>query len=122
MIRRPPRSTRTNTLLPYTTLFRSELDADLSDMFNVQVAGRYENFSDFGDTVNGKVAARFEPIEGLALRGSVSTGFSDPVMAQQFFSTTPTFNLPGVVRVAVDTFPVVTPTAAVHGDHTLHPA
>src|SRR3546814_10299574 len=90
MIRRPPRSTRTNTLLPYTTLFRSELDADLSDMFNVQVAGRYEHFSDFGDTVNGKVAARFEPIEGLALRGSVSTGFRAPGMAQQFFSTTST--------------------------------
>src|SRR3546814_16963765 len=27
MIRRPPRSTRTDTLLPYTTLFRSERDA-----------------------------------------------------------------------------------------------
>src|SRR3546814_15238554 len=27
MIRRPPRSTRTDTLFPYTTLFRSELDA-----------------------------------------------------------------------------------------------
>src|SRR3546814_4556951 len=28
MIRRPPRSTRTDTLLPYTTLFRSGLAAD----------------------------------------------------------------------------------------------
>src|SRR3546814_15091657 len=28
MIRRPPRSTRTDTLFPYTTLFRSESDAD----------------------------------------------------------------------------------------------
>src|SRR3546814_3422178 len=26
MIRRPPRSTRTDTLFPYTTLFRSDLD------------------------------------------------------------------------------------------------
>src|SRR3546814_19741118 len=26
MIRRPPRSTRTDTLFPYTTLFRSEID------------------------------------------------------------------------------------------------
>src|SRR3546814_10309234 len=33
MIRRPPRSTRTDTLFPYTTLFRSELDAvDLAGM------------------------------------------------------------------------------------------
>src|SRR3546814_4548318 len=29
MIRRPPRSTRTDTLFPYTTLFRSDLVADL---------------------------------------------------------------------------------------------
>src|SRR3546814_2229983 len=28
MIRRPPRSTRTDTLFPYTTLFRSDRDAD----------------------------------------------------------------------------------------------
>src|SRR3546814_6107254 len=31
MIRRPPRSTRTDTLFPYTTLFRSELNAELLD-------------------------------------------------------------------------------------------
>src|SRR3546814_4634031 len=30
MIRRPPRSTRTDTLFPYTTLFRSSLDAGLA--------------------------------------------------------------------------------------------
>src|SRR3546814_14139182 len=34
MIRRPPRSTRTDTLFPYTTLFRSDIarDADAEDM------------------------------------------------------------------------------------------
>src|SRR3546814_15608672 len=31
MIRRPPRSTRTDTLFPYTTLFRSALACDLVD-------------------------------------------------------------------------------------------
>src|SRR3546814_3448508 len=31
MIRRPPRSTRTDTLFPYTTLFRSESEVDLTD-------------------------------------------------------------------------------------------
>src|SRR3546814_12776237 len=30
MIRRPPRSTRTDTLFPYTTLFRSEYDSEIS--------------------------------------------------------------------------------------------
>src|SRR3546814_18331842 len=37
MIRRPPRSTRTDTLFPYTTLFRSSTD-DASDVV-VEVAG-----------------------------------------------------------------------------------
>src|SRR3546814_11937388 len=36
MIRRPPRSTRTDTLFPYTTLFRSQLVAELADAFVVQ--------------------------------------------------------------------------------------
>src|SRR3546814_10709574 len=85
-------------------------------MFNVQVAGRYEHFSDFGDTVNGKVAARFEPIEGLALRGSVSTCFRAPGMAQQFFSTTSTVNLTGVGLVEVGTFPVGPPIAIALGE------
>src|SRR3546814_16397615 len=31
MLRRPPRSTRTDTLFPYTTLFRSSLGSDRSD-------------------------------------------------------------------------------------------
>src|SRR3546814_18126768 len=36
MIRRPPRSTRTDTLFPYTTLFRSDMtDAELDDYFRV---------------------------------------------------------------------------------------
>src|SRR3546814_14367483 len=36
MIRRPPRSTRTNTLFPYTTLFRSPLDAPPDDTHALQ--------------------------------------------------------------------------------------
>src|SRR3546814_8291241 len=38
MRRRPPRSTRTDTLFPYTTLFRSDRDA-AADIFQVEVAG-----------------------------------------------------------------------------------
>jgi len=98
-----------------------ELDTDLSDMFNIQIAGRYEHFSDFGDTLNGKAAARFEPIEGLALRGSVSTGFRAPGMAQQFFSTTSTNNIQGVGLVEVGTFPVSSPIAVALGAEPLEP-
>jgi iron complex outermembrane receptor protein len=98
-----------------------ELDTDLSDMFNVQVAGRYEHFSDFGDTFNGKIAARFEPVEGLAFRGSASTGFRAPGMAQQFFSTTSTNNVAGVGLIEIGTFPVNSPIAVALGAQPLKP-
>ena len=95
-----------------------ELDADLSDQFNVQLAGRYEHFSDFGSTINGKLAARFEPFEGVALRGSISTGFRAPGMAQQFFSTTSTNNVNGVL-IEIGTFPVQSPIAVALGAEPL---
>lgn len=98
-----------------------ELDADISDIFNVQVAGRYEHFSDFGDTVNGKLAARLEPVSGLALRGSISTGFRAPGMAQQFFSTTSTNNVAGVGLIEIGTFPVGSPIAVALGAQPLDP-
>jgi iron complex outermembrane receptor protein len=97
-----------------------ELDADISEIFNVQAAGRYEHFSDFGDTVNGKLAARLEPVEGLALRGSVSTGFRAPGMAQQYFSTTSTNNVNGVL-IEIGTFPVGSPIAVALGAEPLEP-
>ena len=97
-----------------------ELDADISEILNVQVAGRYENFSDFGDTINGKFAARLEPVEGLALRGSVSTGFRAPGMAQQFFSTTSTNNVGGTL-IEIGTFPVASPIAVALGAQPLEP-
>jgi iron complex outermembrane receptor protein len=95
-----------------------ELDADISEILNVQAAGRYEHFSDFGDTVNGKLAARLEPVTGLALRGSVSTGFRAPGMAQQFFSTTSTNNVGGTL-IEIGTFPVASPIAVALGSQPL---
>src|SRR3546814_11332402 len=37
MIRRPPRSTRTDTLFPYTTLFRSEIGYRVSAIFEIGI-------------------------------------------------------------------------------------
>lgn len=54
------------------------------------VAGRFENYSDFGSTVNGKLAARFKLFEALALRGAISTGFRAPSLHQRYFQNTST--------------------------------
>lgn len=97
-----------------------ELDADLNDRLTVQLAGRYEHFSDFGDTINGKAAARFEVIDGVALRGSVSTGFRAPSLAQQSFATTSTNNVGGAL-IEIGTFPVSSPVAIALGAQPLKP-
>ncbi len=97
-----------------------ELDSDLSDMVNVQAAGRYEHFSDFGSTINGKLAGRIEPVDGLAVRGSISTGFRAPGMAQQYFSTTSTNNVGGQL-IEIGTFPVSSPIAIALGSQPLEP-
>src|SRR3546814_5995249 len=46
MIRRPPRSTRTDTLFPYTTLFRSHGGADLAARSGAIGAKRTRDFAD----------------------------------------------------------------------------
>ena len=56
---------------------------DIVNNRNFSVAGRIENFSDFGLTINGKVAGRIGFTEEFALRGSASTGFRAPTPGQQ---------------------------------------
>ncbi len=69
------------------TAFYADIEHDITDRFLVQYAARYENFSDFGDTLNGKLAARFRINDSFALRGAVSTGFHAPTPGQANVST-----------------------------------
>src|SRR4029453_7984593 len=73
-----------------------ELDTDPVEGLTTTLAGRYEHYSDFGSTWNGKFAARWEVFRGYALRGSVSNGFRAPSLHQQFFTTTSTNFIRGV--------------------------
>jgi iron complex outermembrane receptor protein len=52
------------------------------EMLTLGAAGRYEDFSAFGDTFNYKLAARIEPVDGIAARATWSTGFRAPTPAQ----------------------------------------
>lgn len=52
------------------------------EMLTLGAAGRYEDFSAFGNTFNYKLSARLEPVSGVALRGTYSTGFRAPTPAQ----------------------------------------
>ncbi|MBN9319114.1 MAG: TonB-dependent receptor [Caulobacterales bacterium] len=59
-----------------------DVEAQFSEQFSAGAALRYEDFSEFGDTVNGKVAARYQFSEGVAVRASYSTGFRAPTPGQ----------------------------------------
>ena len=65
----------------------ADLEHDISDDLLVQYALRYEDFSDFGSTVNGKVAGRYTVNDSFTLRGSMSTGFHAPTPGQANVST-----------------------------------
>ena len=65
----------------------ADLEHDISDDLLMQYAVRYEDFSDFGSTVNGKMAGRYTVNDSLTLRGSMSTGFHAPTPGQANVST-----------------------------------
>ncbi|KAA6438669.1 TonB-dependent receptor [Dyadobacter flavalbus] len=65
-----------------------DVEADVTKKFLVDAAVRYENYSDFGSTVNGKVGLRYKVTDAFSLRGTVSTGFRAPSLAQKYFNST----------------------------------
>lgn len=80
-----------------------DVETNLLRQLLVAVAARAENYSDFGSTVDGKLATRFEPISGFAIRAGVQTGFRAPSLSQSYFSAVSTNFIP------VGTPPVNTP-------------
>ncbi|WP_086476824.1 TonB-dependent receptor [Arenibacter amylolyticus] len=59
---------------------------EFSEPFLLSAAARFENFSDFGSTLNGKLAARLKASDKVNIRGSVSTGFRAPSLAQIYYN------------------------------------
>jgi iron complex outermembrane receptor protein len=67
-----------------------DLEQDFTNKFLVTGALRFENYSDFGSTLNYKLASRYKIADWLNLRGSISTGFRAPSMQQRFYAKTNT--------------------------------
>ncbi len=62
-----------------------DLESDLTDRFQMGVAARFEDYSDFGNSVNGKLSARYEFAPSFAVRSTIGTGFRAPSLTQAFF-------------------------------------
>ncbi len=99
-----------------------DLETKLTSRWLVDVAGRAENFSDFGSAVIGKVASRFELSDRWSVRGAFSNGFRAPSLAQSFLSASST-NFIGnpPIPQEVITLPVASQAARVLGATDLKP-
>lgn len=103
-----------------------DLEANVTDALLLSGAVRAESYSDFGETLTGKLAARYDFNEAFALRGSIQNGFRAPSLQQQFFTATSTNFLPvtvdGVTTLQpfdVTTFTVNDPIARALGAEDL---
>lgn len=60
----------------------AELQLPVTKKLEFGLAARYDNYSDFGDTVNAKGSFRWTPMPNLMVRGSIGTGFHAPTVPQ----------------------------------------
>jgi len=97
-----------------------DLEAQVTDAFLVGLAGRVEDYSDFGSTANGKLSLRYDVADWFALRGTASTGFRAPSLQQQYFTQVAQVVVNGS-PVQTGTFPSIDPTAVVLGGLPLEP-
>jgi len=98
----------------------AESEVNLTESILVNGAARFESYSDFGESVTGKFAMRYQPVEAFILRGSISTGFRAPTLANlnwkhvsTGFQTDPATG--DQVAFEIGEFPVTSPEAQALG-------
>ncbi|MGK5038263.1 TonB-dependent receptor plug domain-containing protein [Janthinobacterium sp. LB3P118] len=100
------------------------LEAEATKKLSGGVALRHERYSDFGSTTSAKGSARYSFTDALSLRGTVSSGFRAPSLAQQYYTiTTTNFQVVNGVNTPIETgtFAVNTPQARALGAQDLKP-
>ncbi len=97
-----------------------DVSTDLSEALFVQGAMRYEDYSDFGDELVGKVAFKYSLTDDFNLRGSAGTGFRAPTPGQQGTTNVST-RLPDGFPVATGLFPALSPVGEALGAQPLSP-
>ncbi|HAO14616.1 MAG TPA: TonB-dependent receptor, partial [Tenacibaculum sp.] len=67
-----------------------DVEADFTENFMTSAAVRFENYSDFGNTTNFKLASRYKINENLSMRGGIQSGFRAPSLHQIHYKSTST--------------------------------
>ena len=84
----------------------TDAEFDITSAFLLSAALRYENYSDFGNTLNWKLAARMKATDKLSIRGAISTGFRAPSLAQLFYNLRFTSFVDGELNESANNSPV----------------
>jgi iron complex outermembrane receptor protein len=85
-------------------------------------AVRYEDFDDFGDTTNGKIAMNWRLLDNFGIRATASTGFRAPTPGQSnAFNVSTEFDLVLNDLVNNGTVPPTTAVAQLRGGQPLGP-
>lgn len=92
----------------------ADVETNFTKEWQASFALRAENYSDFGDSVTGKFATRYDFTPNFALRSSVQNGFRAPSPQQQFFTATAT-NFIDSVPFEITTFKPTDPAAIALG-------
>ena len=97
-----------------------DLESDVSEHVLLGGALRYENYADFGNTLDGKVAVRLQLNDSFALRGAASTGFRVPTAGQANLRNVTT-EFSGGFLADIATLPPTNPIAQQKGATALTP-
>ncbi|MFT2090978.1 TonB-dependent receptor plug domain-containing protein [Paraglaciecola sp. 2405UD69-4] len=97
-----------------------DASTDISDAFFLQTALRYEDYSDFGSELVGKVAFKYTLTDEINMRGSAGTGFRAPTPGQQGTTNVST-RLPNGLPVATGLFPALSDVGQALGAEALRP-
>ena len=97
-----------------------DLEAEVIKNLTIGLAGRYEAYEGIADTVDGKVSARWQLLEAIAVRGSISSGFRAPTVGQANYRKTSTA-LEGNRLVDNAILPPDHPAAVLKGGKQLEP-
>ncbi len=97
-----------------------DVESNVNEFLLVGAALRFEDYADFGDTLDGKLAARLQVADNVAIRGAVSTGFRVPTAGQaNLRNVTTEFNMGRLADIA--TLPPTNPIARQKGAMPLTP-
>ena len=93
-----------------------DLEADVTDRLTMQAAVRFEDFSEFGNTTDYKLAGMFHVTDSFRIRGAYSTGFHAPTAGQANITNVTTQNVAGVLRDQ-GTLPLSSPAGQLGADY-----